>query len=214
MVGTFFAISYSKTALNTKFLLHFSGTEETSAEDFLNVANINELSDSSDWSISCNLNCYECGENFVGFEASVLHMSQKHTKASKVFRCISCPKSFARKDHLRNHVRRHVFIKDTVICNTKNDSTKELKQHVSDCHLDSNGAKIKKDTIEPNDTLTRNVIGDADNLGLDEFIEEEGVWEDDNSDEFEAENLGQDILNDISDGFEDEFDEYIPKIAE
>ena len=40
------------------------------------------------------------------------------------------------------------------------------------------------------------------------------MWEDDNSDEFEAENLGQDILNDISDGFEDEFDEYIPKIAE
>ena len=95
--------------------------------------------------------------------------------------------------------------------NTKN----ELKQHVSDYHLDSNGDKIKKDTIEPNDTLIRNVIGDADNLGLDEFIEEEGVWEDDNSDDFEAENhLGQDILNDISDGFEDEFDEYIPKIAE
>ena len=55
---------------------------------------------------------------------------------------------------------------------------------------------------------------DTDNLGLDEFIEEEGVWEDENSDDFEAENLGQDILNDISDGFEDEFDEYIPKIAE
>ena len=99
-------------------------------------------------------------------------------------------------------------------CDTKIDCAKELKQDISDCHLDSNGAKIKKDTIEPNDTLIRNVIGDADNLGLDEFIEEEGVWEDDNSDEFEAENLGQDILNDISDGFEDEFDEYIPKIAE
>ena len=42
--------------------------------------------------------------------------------------------------------------------NTKN----ELKQHVSDYHLDSNGDKIKKDTIEPNDTLIRNVIGDAD----------------------------------------------------
>ena len=28
------------------------------------------------------------------------------------FRCLCCPKSFARKDHLRNHVRRHVFIKD------------------------------------------------------------------------------------------------------
>ena len=41
--------------------------------------------------------------------------------------------------------------------NTKN----ELKQHVSDYHLDSNGDKIKKDTIEPNDTL-RTVIGDAD----------------------------------------------------
>ena len=46
--------------------------------------------------------------------------------------------------------------------NTKNDSTKELKHHVSDYHLDSNGEKIKKDTIEPNDTLIRNVIGDAD----------------------------------------------------
>ena len=183
----------------------------------MNVANINELSDSLDWSIGCNLNCYECGESCVGFEASVLHMSQKHTKASKVFRCISCPKSFARKDHLRNHVRRHVFIKDSPSdskCDTKIDSTKELKQHVSDCHLDSNGDIIKKDTIEPNDTLIRNIIGEADNLGLDEFIEEEGVWEDDNSDDFEAENLGQDILNDISDGFEDEFDEYIPKIAE
>ena len=110
---SYLTVQYSKTALNTNFLLRFSAAEETSAEDFLNVANINELSDSSDWSIRCNLNCYECGENSVGFEASVLHMSQKHTKASKVFRCISCPKSFARKDHLRNHVRRHVFIKDT-----------------------------------------------------------------------------------------------------
>ena len=85
----------------------------TGAEDFLNVANINELSETNDWSVSCSLNCYECGENCVGFDASIIHMSRKHGKASKIYRCISCPKSFARKDHLRNHVRRHVFIKDT-----------------------------------------------------------------------------------------------------
>ena len=91
---------YSKTALNNNFLLRFSATKVTSAEDFLNVANINELSDSTT-------------------------IEQKKKKKSAV--------------------------------NTKN----ELKQHVSDYHLDSNGDKIKKDTIEPNDTL-RTVIGDAD----------------------------------------------------
>ena len=73
---------------------------------------------------------------------------------------------------------------------------------------------LKEGLVECATVYVKSAVILADILGLDEFIEEEGVWEDDNSDEFEAENLGQDILNDISDGFEDEFDEYIPKIAE
>ncbi len=71
----------------------------------------------SDWTTNCSLTCYLCSKIVTGFKASVTHMklAHKHKKGKKwkAYQCICCPKSFARKDHLKNHVRRHVFVRSS-----------------------------------------------------------------------------------------------------
>lgn len=69
----------------------------------------------SDWTLSCCLTCITCAQVCRGFKDSLMHMKRKHplaeeqTDKKKAYRCLCCPKSFARRDNLKNHLKRHVF---------------------------------------------------------------------------------------------------------
>ena len=59
-------------------------------DDFLSSSGIgsesNEAPEDEDWSVTCKLTCYECGQECVGFESGVEHMSKVHVKAAKIYR--------------------------------------------------------------------------------------------------------------------------------
>jgi hypothetical protein len=64
-----------------------------------------------DWSTETVFSCYLCQEECDGFGESVTHMRQRHPevlRGDKTAHCVVCDKVFARRDHLKNHVWRHV----------------------------------------------------------------------------------------------------------
>ena len=75
--------------------------------------------------------------------------------------------------------------------------------------------KTKENEIETHEEESIFDVAD-DNLDLDEFVEEEGEWEDENSDDF-IDDIHKGILDEISDGFENEADytdDFIPKTTQ
>ena len=78
--------------------------------------------------------------------------------------------------------------------------------------------KIENENENGNEILEEESIFDVadENLDLDEFIEEEGEWEDENSDDL-IDDIHKGILDEISDGFENEADyddDSIPKTTQ
>ena len=78
--------------------------------------------------------------------------------------------------------------------------------------------KIENENENGNEILEEESIFDVadENLDLDEFIEEEGEWEDENSDDL-IDDIHKGILDEISDGFENEADcddDFIPKTTQ
>ncbi len=64
-----------------------------------------------DWSTETVFSCYICFAECDGFGVSVTHIRQNHPDVienDKTAHCIVCPKNFARRDHLKNHLWRHV----------------------------------------------------------------------------------------------------------
>ena len=75
--------------------------------------------------------------------------------------------------------------------------------------------KTKENEIETHEEESIFDVAD-DNLDLDGFVEEEGEWEDENSDDF-IDDIHKGILDEISDGFENEADyadDFIPKTTQ
>ena len=78
--------------------------------------------------------------------------------------------------------------------------------------------KIENENENGNEILEEESIFDVadENFDLDEFIEEEGEWEDENSDDL-IDDIHKGILDEISDGFENEADcddDFIPKTTQ
>ena len=71
----------------------------------------NKFSSEKDWSTDTVFSCYICFAECEGFADSVTHIREDHPEVlegEKTAHCIVCPKVFARRDHLKNHLWRHV----------------------------------------------------------------------------------------------------------
>lgn len=74
--------------------------------------------------------CEKCGLKLNYFHQLQVHMSIIHDKL-RLFLCSECPKTYARKTHLNDHIRTHSLQRDFIcgICSKTFRRSQELTRH-------------------------------------------------------------------------------------